>query len=101
MILRTTPAALESAAALADSVADLLTDRHLAAAGQMVELLDAGWKGAGADACRAAWEAWDSGFRRIITGLGDESDALRLAAAAYAQTDSGAADDLAGRGHQF
>ncbi|MBB4853934.1 WXG100 family type VII secretion target [Mycobacteroides chelonae] len=57
----------------------------------MVELLESGWKGAGADACHAAWSEWNKGFRLMINGLADEAQALRLAASSYRSTDGGSA----------
>lgn len=91
MSLKVTPEELEQQAAFADSVADLLIDKHQKLSGQMVDLLESGWKGAGADACRAAWSEWNKGFRLMINGLADEAQALRLAASSYRNTDGGSA----------
>ncbi|SHY88722.1 WXG100 family type VII secretion target [Mycobacteroides abscessus] len=94
MSLKVTPEELEQHAAFADAVADLLIDKHQKLSGQMVDLLESGWKGAGADACQAAWNEWNKGFRLMINGLADEAQALRLAAGSYRNTDGGSAGNL-------
>lgn len=87
MSLKVTPEELEQHAALADSVANLLIDKHQKLSGQMADLLESRWKGAGAQACQAAWNEWNKGFRLMINGLADEAQALRLAANSYRNTD--------------
>lgn len=91
MSLKVTPEELEQQAAFADAIADLLIDKHQKLSGQMVDLLESGWKGAGADACHAAWTEWNKGFRLMISGLADEARALRLAAGSYRTTEAGSA----------
>lgn len=91
MSLKATPEELEQQAAFADAVANLLIDKHQKLTGQMVDLLESGWKGAGADACQAAWTEWNKGFRLMINSLADEAQALRLAAGSYRNTDDGSA----------
>lgn len=91
MSLKVTPEELEQQAAFADAVANLLIDKHQKLTAQMVDLLESGWKGAGADACQAAWSEWNNGFRLMINGLADEAQELRLAAGSYRDTDGGSA----------
>ncbi|SCX15477.1 WXG100 family type VII secretion target [Mycolicibacterium fluoranthenivorans] len=99
--LRVDSAALADAAAFADSVANALIDKQLALAGQISELLDAGWRGQGADSCRNAWETWTDGFRHVIAGLSDEALALRLAAVAYTSGDADESDQISDAGQRF
>lgn len=91
MSLKVTPEELEQQAAFADSVADLLINKYQKLSGQMVDLLESSWKGEGADACQAAWNEWNKGFRLMISGLADEAQALRLAASAFRNTEGGSA----------
>jgi len=91
MSLKVTSEELEQQAAFADSVANLLVDKHQKLSGQMVDLLESGWKGDSADACHTAWNEWNKGFRLMINGLADEAQALRLAASSYRNTDGGSA----------
>ncbi|RIT43484.1 WXG100 family type VII secretion target [Mycobacteroides abscessus] len=95
MSLKVTPEELEQQAAFADTVADLLINKHQKLSGQMTALLESGWKGAGADACHAAWSEWNKGFRMMINGLADEAQALRLAANSYRSTETGSAGNIA------
>ena len=91
MSLKVTAEELAQHAVFADSVANQLIDRHMKLAGEMADLLSSGWTGAGADACQAAWDKWNEGFRLMIQGLTDEAQALQLAADAYRNTDTDAA----------
>lgn len=91
MSLKVTPEELEQQAAFADTVADLLIDKHQKLSGQMIDLLEEGWKGSGAEACQMAWNEWNKGFRLMINGLADEAQALRLAANSYRNTDGASA----------
>lgn len=101
MSLKVTPEELEQQAAFADAVANLLIDKHQKLSAQMVELLESRWKGAGADACHAAWSEWNKGFRLMINGLADEAQALRLAAGSYRSTDGGSANRFNAPGTQL
>ena len=87
MSLKVTADELQQHAVFADSVANQLIDRHMKLAGRMADLLSSGWTGAGAEACQAAWDEWNEGFRLMIQGLTDEAQALQLAADAYRKTD--------------
>jgi len=99
--LKVTPEELEQQAAFADSVANLLIDKHQKLSAQMVDLLESGWKGTGSDACGSAWSEWNRGFRLMINGLADEAQALRLAASSYRNTDGGAAHRFDDTGTQL
>lgn len=101
MSLRVTADELEQHAVFADSVANQLIDRHMKLAGRMADLLSSGWTGAGADACQAAWDEWNEGFRLMIQGLTDEAQALQLASTAYRNTDTDAATRVHDAGTQL
>ncbi|SHR17252.1 WXG100 family type VII secretion target [Mycobacteroides abscessus] len=79
----TAEAELEQQAAFADEMANLLIDKHQKLSAQIVDLLESGWEGEGADACQAAWSEWNKGFRLMIDDLADEAQVLRLAASSY------------------
>ncbi|OFB35885.1 type VII secretion protein [Mycolicibacterium sp. (ex Dasyatis americana)] len=101
MSLKVTAEELEQHAVFADSVANQLIDRHMKLAGRMADLLSSGWAGAGADACQAAWDEWNEGFRLMIQGLTEEAEALQLASDAYRDTDTGAATRVDDAGKQL
>ncbi|MGH3723841.1 MAG: WXG100 family type VII secretion target [Mycobacterium sp.] len=72
MTLNVPPERIIDAAKFVDTTSDDLIDRHLRVTEQINSLLNKGWTGSAADAYRTAWDEWDQGFRRVISGLKKE-----------------------------